>query len=999
MLKTEINNYVDTNWASVSSVGLAWDALKAVIRGRVIQYASFYKKLKEKEISELENNIKKAETKMKRHTTPSGLRELTQLKYRYNNILSQKMEFLLFRARQTYFESGDKAGKLLANYIKHKESSTIIAAVRAPGGEFFTAATDINKQFKDFYIDLYKSTSSSTNEEISDFLEPLDLPQLSSEQKEFLDLDITLEEIMEVIKALPTGKAPGPDGFVAEFFKDLVSELAPLMLEVFMEALQRGELPQTMSQAVISLILKKDKDASDCKSYRPISLIQLDTKILSKILANRLNKVISSLIHVDQVGFIIGRSSSDNIRRFIDIWWSVMEEQIPIAAISLDAEKAFDMVEWHYLFKILEVYGFGNTFIRWIKLLYKQPLATVQTNGLMSEYFSLGRGTRQGCPLSPLLFCLALEPLAASIRKNSDFPGVIAGGEVHKLMLYADDILLFVSDPSRSIPCLLRTIDSFSKFSGYRVNWSKTEALALTAFCPSTAFHPGIFQWPKLGLRYLGILFPPDFKELVRVNFDPLMKKISCDMERWAPLLLSLAGKVNVIKMSCTPKLNYLLQSLPIQIPLSYFKQFDRICKNFIWNGKRPRLHSNKLQRPVEKGGLGLPNVLYYYYAFSLRHLAHWSLPPERAPPWYKIEQSALPSISLLQSISIKLVGKVKKHPIISHLNAIWLKISRLHSFNPYLNVSSSIWLNPKLCINKAPFLWKDWAKKGLVNLGDLYENGSLKSFECIQQQYNVPRSQFFRYLQLRHLLCETFGSTTQLPELADAHCRIFSLYGKGHEASMYYSWLIQNIGEANSQALKKIWERDLNIILDDKEWQGILKNAKMASRDARIRLIQFKIVHRFYWTPSRLFKLGLKDTPLCWRCKAETGDLAHALWSCIKVQDFWKRVQEHICLILDLQVLLCPKLFILGGWINNDIINAGTKSWIQTSLLIGRQIILRSWKSEDAPSFQEWVAELSRVAAYEKMSYKQRDNLKLYFKKWSKYLIYLEVEHVNSMF
>lgn len=137
----------------------------------------------------------------------------------------------------------------------------------------------------------------------------------------------------------------------------------------------------------------------------------------------------------------------------------------------------------------------------------------------------------------------------------------------------------------------------------------------------------------------------------------------------------------------------------------------------------------------------------------------------------------------------------------------------------------------------------------------------------------------------------------------------------------------------------------------------------------------------------------------MCWRCKAETGDLAHALWSCIKVQDFWKRVQEHICLILDLQVLLCPKLFILGGWINNDLINAGTKSWIQTSLLIGRQIILRSWKSEDAPSFQEWVAELSRVAAYEKMSYKQRDNLKLYFKKWSKYLIYLEVEHVNSMF
>jgi len=100
-------------------------------------------------------------------------------------------------------------------------------------------------------------------------------------------------------------------------------------------------------------------------------------------------------------------------------------------------------------------------------------------------------------------------------------------------MLYADDILLFVSDPCRSIPCLLGTIDIFSKFSGYRVNWSKSEALALTAFCPALAFHHGTFQWPKLAIRYLGILFPSDLNDLVKVNFDPLMKKISCDMDRW----------------------------------------------------------------------------------------------------------------------------------------------------------------------------------------------------------------------------------------------------------------------------------------------------------------------------------------------------------------------------------------------------------------------------------------------------------------------------------
>lgn len=101
------------------------------------------------------------------------------------------------------------------------------------------------------------------------------------------------------------------------------------------------------------------------------------------------------------MGFISGRSSSDNIRWLINIMWSVAENQYPVAAISLDAEKVFDMVEWGYLFKILEVYGFGSIFIKWIKLLYKHPEAAVQTNGLISENFALGRGTRQGLPLSP----------------------------------------------------------------------------------------------------------------------------------------------------------------------------------------------------------------------------------------------------------------------------------------------------------------------------------------------------------------------------------------------------------------------------------------------------------------------------------------------------------------------------------------------------------------------------------------------------------------------
>ena len=136
-------------------------------------------------------------------------------------------------------------------------------------------------------------------------------------------------------------------------------------------------------------------------------------------------------------------------------------------------------------------------------------------------------------------------------------------------MLYADDILLFVSDPQVSVPPLLNIIDSFSKFSGYKVNWTKSEAMPLTKFCPTTLFQLGKFTWPRQGIQYLGILFPPRLDNLFKVNFEPLIQKISVDVKRWSTLPMSLWGKVNVLKMNVILKLNYLLHSLPLHVPVT----------------------------------------------------------------------------------------------------------------------------------------------------------------------------------------------------------------------------------------------------------------------------------------------------------------------------------------------------------------------------------------------------------------------------------------------
>lgn len=144
------------------------------------------------------------------------------------------------------------------------------------------------------------------------------------------------------------------------------------------------------------------------------------------------------------------------------------------AVCSLDAAKAFDSVEWPFLWAVLDKFGFGPAFISWIRLFYTSPKARLMVNGQYSSSFVLGRGTRQGCPMSPLLFALAVEPLAAAIRQNNTIKGFSRGSLEDKIALYADDMLLFLEDTSSSLTAAFEAIKLFGTFSGLTINWNKS---------------------------------------------------------------------------------------------------------------------------------------------------------------------------------------------------------------------------------------------------------------------------------------------------------------------------------------------------------------------------------------------------------------------------------------------------------------------------------------------------------------------------------------------
>lgn len=175
---------------------------------------------------------------------------------------------------------------------------------------------------------------------------------------------ITANEIISKINKLKNNRSQGVDGFPGEYYKIFVSELAPILCQIYNYALNKGDPPKSLSEAIITVIHKDGKDPTQCMSYRPISILLCqDLKILTSILANRIQRYIQKLVKPDQTGFITGCQGTNNVRRALNLQCIAADREIPSVLLSLDTEKAFDRLDETFLEQTHTHMGFNQTFL------------------------------------------------------------------------------------------------------------------------------------------------------------------------------------------------------------------------------------------------------------------------------------------------------------------------------------------------------------------------------------------------------------------------------------------------------------------------------------------------------------------------------------------------------------------------------------------------------------------------------------------------------------
>lgn len=644
-------------------------------------------------IAESRNDIKRLQERYRilaTNTSTNNFMEMEEIRDSIREVLVKKViaNNHGYRERSTQ-ELGEIARSRLSST---RANQSVIHFLNHPLKGRVDEVDDMLEVATSFYQDLYQEkqiNTSSWNELFAD------LPKLSEQDRELLDQEISTTECFNALRAIPDQRSPGEDGITADVWLLIFPIIGSHYVQMINTAKTKGQFHPEFLRALLTLLKKKPKSDGLMKDFRPISLMNIDYKILSKVLSTRLRKVIGNIIHRDQSCSIPGRTIQDNIILIRSIIEYQRRIRDPIGIILWDMEKAFDRVNHQYLVGVLKAFGFTSNIINWIKLLYANGSFRIKLNNYISTSISFSSGVRQGCSLSGLLFVICLEPLLHRIRSNQLIPGVLPPGSQFtairqiiypsnreevpdieqiriKTIAYADDVNTIVRNRVEE----RLTIDMFNLYSaasGAKVNSSKTEILWISDWLTPPHFEAKInLEW----CIFLGI--PMDTKgEIPPPELEKKLNSIKQQIGYWSLINLSLNERVTVLKVFILSQLVYWL-SLAV-IPKKVVEQLQKMFVKFFWSSYGPRIHFKTIIGHKRDGGYSVPHFQSMIEALRIK-CGTQLINPLYITPWkfYALIETGFQLRQYAPRLWSNLIPHIEKgvsffHEVASH-TAKWLK-------------------------------------------------------------------------------------------------------------------------------------------------------------------------------------------------------------------------------------------------------------------------------------------------------------------------------------
>ncbi|XVF73335.1 hypothetical protein PTKIN_Ptkin12aG0193100 [Pterospermum kingtungense] len=466
--------------------------------------------------------------------------------------------------------------------------------------------------------------------------------KLRPESARDLEKPFSEEEVWEAVRNCDGNKAPGPDGFNFEFIKNHWEMLKDDIMNMMCNLHSSGEIDALINKSFITLVPKCDNPIT-LKDYRPISLIGCLYKILAKVLAIRLQRVIGEVVGECQFAFTRGRQILDCVLIANEVIDSTRKLGNGGVLLKVDFEKAYDSVDWNFLDLVMWKMGFGIKWRCWIKSCVSTASVSILVNGSPTKEFKMLRGLRQGCPMSPFLFNLVAEALNVVLQKAIQlnfFSGLQVSNNGVRIshLQFVDDVIIFCELVDSQVINLKRILRCFQLASGLGINFAKSSVFGLG--CTDME----VDRWASL-LRCKVEKFPSSYLGIpigARANsvsvWEPIVQKFERKLSGWKAKQLSMSGRCTLIRSVFLSLPNYFLSIF--QIPCTIKEKIDRIQRRFLWgkvndNRKIHWVAWESICQPKRFGGLDIVDLKLKNRALLNKWV--WRYGVEKEALWRKV--------------------------------------------------------------------------------------------------------------------------------------------------------------------------------------------------------------------------------------------------------------------------------------------------------------------------------------------------------------------------